>query len=150
MTQATGKRTLALVVDDDPATRSLEADVLESAGFAVVQAKNGEDALRVAQERQPGVVLLDLALPTASGFDVLRMLKRRPATSEIPVLLVSAYASLVEDCASRGASSCLAKPFDIDNLLSEVRGVLDQPSRAATISREERPAARVGKTGASP
>jgi DNA-binding response OmpR family regulator len=118
------QQTLALVVEDDPSTRMLEAELLEDDGFDVVQARNGEDAVRLAQERQPGVVLLDIALPTASGFDVLRTLKGRKATSQIPVVLVSAYAGLVEDCKRRGANACVQKPFDVDALIAQVRGVL--------------------------
>ncbi len=118
------KPTLALIVEDDPATRALETDVLEEGGFNVLQARNGEDALRLAQERRPGVVLLDIALPSASGFDVLQTLKGRPTTSQIPVVLVSAYADLVEDCERRGADACVQKPFDVDGLLARVRGVL--------------------------
>lgn len=121
----TGSRpALALVVEDDPATRALETDVLEEGGFDVLQARNGEDALRLVQERRPSVVLLDIALPTASGFDVLRTLKSRPATSQIPVVLVSAYAGLVQDCRERGANGCLQKPFDVDALLAQVRSVI--------------------------
>jgi CheY-like chemotaxis protein len=131
--------TLALVVEDDPATRALETELLEDDGFNVLQARNGEDALRLAQERQPGVVLLDLALPTASGFEVLRTLKGRPATSHIPVVLVSAYAGLVEDCERRGANACVQKPFDIDQLLSEVRGALRSANRGRDSLRSERP-----------
>jgi DNA-binding response OmpR family regulator len=119
--------TVALVVEDDPATRALETDVLEEGGFNVIQARNGEDALRLAKERRPGVVLLDIALPTVSGFDVLRTLRSRPATSEVPVVLVSAYAGLVDDCEQRGANACVQKPSDIDGLLAQVRGVL-QPA----------------------
>jgi CheY-like chemotaxis protein len=118
---------VALVVGDDPATRALETDVLEEGGFSVVQARNGEDALGLAQERRPGVVLLDIALPTASGFEVLRSLRSRPATSEVPVVLISAYAGLVDDCKQRGANACVQKPFEIDALLAEVRGLL-QPN----------------------
>ena len=124
MAATSTKPTLALVVEDDPATRALETDVLEEGGFNVVQARNGEDALRLAQERRPGVVLLDIALPSASGFEVLRTLKSRPATSQIPVVLVSAYAGLVDDCERRGANACVQKPFDVDALLAQVRGVL--------------------------
>lgn len=116
--------TVALVVEDDPATRSLETDILEDSGFVVLQARNGEDALRLAQEQQPSVVLLDLALPTASGFDVLRSLRSRPATAQIPVVLVSAYAGLVEDCDRRGADACVQKPFDVDALVAQVHGVV--------------------------
>ncbi len=129
MADTRSRPTLALVVEDDPETRALETDVLEGSGFNVLQARNGEDALRLAQERQPGVVLLDIALPTSSGFDVLRTLKSRPATAQIPIVLVSAYAGLVEDCEQRGADACVQKPFDIDGLLAHVRGVLSPQTR---------------------
>lgn len=104
-----------------PATRALETDVLEEGGFNAFEARNGEDALRLAQERRPGVVLLDIALPTVSGFDVLRTLRSRQATSEVPVVLVSAQAGLADDCEQRGANACVQKPFDIDVLLAQVR-----------------------------
>ncbi len=124
------KQTLALVVEDDPATRMLEAELLEDDGFDVLQARNGEDALRLAQERGPGVVLLDIALPTVSGFDVLSTLKNRAATAQIPVVLVSAYAGLVDDCKRRGANACVQKPFDVDTLLAQVHGVVRRGSTA--------------------
>ena len=60
--------TLALIVEDDPATRALEEEVLEADGFAVLTARNGDEGIRLACERRPGVILLDLALPTASGL----------------------------------------------------------------------------------
>jgi CheY-like chemotaxis protein len=123
---------LALIVEDDPATRALEEAVLEADGFAVLTARNGEEGIRLACERFPAVILLDLALPTASGFDVLKTLKSSPATRNIPVVLISAYAMLVENCATRGASACVQKPFDIDDLVSQVRRALripvDQPA----------------------
>jgi DNA-binding response OmpR family regulator len=64
------KRTLALIVEDDPATRVLEEILLEADGFAVLTARNGEEGIRLARERCPAVILLDLARPIASGFDV--------------------------------------------------------------------------------
>jgi CheY-like chemotaxis protein len=70
---------------------------------------------------------LDLALPTASGFDVLKTLKGTSDTAKIPVVLISAYANLVENCTARGASGCVQKPFDIDDLVSEVRLACGQP-----------------------
>jgi hypothetical protein len=70
------------------------------------------------------VILLDLALPTASGFDVLETLKSSPATVNIPVVVISAYVMLVENCVSRGASACVQKPFDIDDLVMQVRQAL--------------------------
>ena len=66
-------------------------------GYAVMEAKNGEEGLARAIEHGPDVVLLDLASPRMSGLDVLRELKRAPATAATPVLIVSAYALLVSD-----------------------------------------------------
>ena|ERR1051326_3806537 len=113
--------TLALIVEDDPDTRALEKEILEDAGFVVLTAKNGEDGIRLARERRPSVILLDLALPTASGFDVLKTLKSSPLTASIPVVLISAYAMLVDNCVARGASACVQKPFDIDHLVAQVK-----------------------------
>jgi len=121
MAQARTNATLALIVEDDPATRTLEEIVLQADGFAVLTAKNGEEGIRLARERCPEVILLDLALPTASGFDVLKTLKGSADTAHIPVVVISAYANLVENCGTRGASACVQKPFDIDDLVSEVR-----------------------------
>jgi CheY-like chemotaxis protein len=117
-------RTLALIVEDDPATRTLEEAVLEADGFAVLTAKNGEEGIRLAYQRRPTVILLDLALPTASGFEVLETLKSSPATVNTPVVVISAYAMLVENCVSRGAAACVQKPFDIDDLVMQVRHAL--------------------------
>ena len=124
MAQARTNATLALIVEDDPATRTLEEIVLQADGFAVLTAKNGEEGIRLARERCPAVILLDLALPTASGFDVLKTLKGSADTAQIPVVVISAYANLVENCGTRGASGCVQKPFDIDDLVSEVRFAL--------------------------
>lgn len=124
MTDKNKRPTLALVVEDDPDIRMLEVELLENDGFDVLEARNGEEALHLAREHQPGVVLLDIALPRASGFDVLRTLKSQQATSQIPVVLLSAYAGLVDNCQRRGANACVQKPFDVDALLAEVRSVL--------------------------
>jgi DNA-binding response OmpR family regulator len=115
---------LVLVIEDDPATRSIETIVLEDGGFAVVQASTGEVGIRLAQEHRPSVILLDLALPRMSGFDVLNTLKSASSTAHIPVVVVSAYASLVNNCAERGASGWVQKPFGRDELLAGVQSVL--------------------------
>lgn len=129
-----GERTLALIVEDDPATRALEEILLEADGFAVLTARNGEEGIRLARERCPSVILLDLALPSASGFDVLKILKGASDTAQIPVVLISAYANLVEDCVTRGASGCVQKPFDIDELVAEVRRALESVSKQPALA----------------
>jgi DNA-binding response OmpR family regulator len=134
MARVKTKSTLALIVEDDPATRALEEVLLEADGFAVLTAKNGEEGIRLAIERSPEVILLDLALPSTSGFDVLNTLKGDPTTAQIPVVLISAYANLVDDCATRGASGCVQKPFDIDEFVAEVRRALESVSKQPALA----------------
>jgi two-component system cell cycle response regulator DivK len=109
-----------LVIEDDPWTRTVTTALLAGEGYAVIEAKNGEEGLARAAEHRPDVVLLDLALPTMSGLDVLRALKRTPATSATPVLIVSAYASLMSEEDAQQAEAIIQKPFDCDDLVGQV------------------------------
>jgi CheY-like chemotaxis protein len=109
-----------LVIEDDPWTRTVTTALLAGEGYAVIEAKNGEEGLARASEHGPDVVLLDLALPTMSGLDVLRELKRTPATAATPVLIVSAYASLMSDQDAQHAEAIIQKPFDCDDLVGQV------------------------------
>src|SRR5438093_3025743 len=93
---ATGQRTI-LVIEDDPWTRTITTALLAGEGFAVVEAKNGEEGLNMARQHSPDAVLLDLALPTKSGLEVLRELKSDDATGGSPVIIVSAYGTLMND-----------------------------------------------------
>ena len=112
-----GQKTV-LVIEDDPWTRTITTALLAGEGFAVVEAKNGEEGLRQARTHAPDAILLDLALPTKSGLDVLRELKHDCSTESIPVIIVSAYASLMSDTDAGQAVGIVQKPFDYDELVS--------------------------------
>src|SRR3954453_8076225 len=101
-----------LVVEDDPAVRTLIAELLDEAGYAVLEAACGRQALRLAQEYVPTVVLMDQRLPDMSGLDVLEKLRTDAAPRYIPVILVSGLAQQLVD-GDHGADGVLAKPFDI-------------------------------------
>jgi DNA-binding response OmpR family regulator len=116
---ATGQRTV-LIIEDDPWTRTITTALLAGEGFAVVEAKNGEEGLKRALEHKPDAVLLDLALPTKSGLEVLRELKRDIATMGIPVIVVSAYGSLMSEQDTRQTAGVIQKPFDYDDLVGQV------------------------------
>ena len=115
----TGQKTV-LVIEDDPWTRTITTALLAGEGFAVVEAKNGEEGLRLAFEHLPDAVLLDLALPTKSGLEVLRELKSSISTMGIPVIIVSAYGTLMNDQDARQATGVVQKPFDYDELVGHV------------------------------
>jgi CheY-like chemotaxis protein len=104
-----------LVVDDDPAIRAFVTDALRDDGYRVVGAVDGE-ALALAREHRPAVVLLDLAMPRMDGAEVSRRLRADPATAGIPIILMSAQYDLRSLSADLPVQERLAKPFDLDRL----------------------------------
>jgi DNA-binding response OmpR family regulator len=120
MTVATLGQKTVLVIEDDPWTRTITTALLAGEGFAVVEAKNGEEGLHMAREHAPDAILLDLALPTKSGLDVLRELKGEDATQPIPVIVVSAYGSLMNETDAHQTAGVIQKPFDYDDLVGQV------------------------------
>jgi len=120
MTVVTPGQKTVLVIEDDPWTRTITTALLAGEGFAVVEAKNGEEGLQLARSHAPQAVLLDLALPTKSGLDVLRELKSDKTTSEIPVIIVSAYGALMNEADAHHAAGVIQKPFDYDDLVGQV------------------------------
>src|SRR4051812_49040909 len=120
MTVATPGQKTVLVIEDDPWTRTITTALLAGEGFAVVEAKNGEEGLQQARRHTPDAILLDLALPTKSGLEVLRELKADAATSDISVLVVSAYGALMSDTDAHHTVGVIQKPFDYDDLVAQV------------------------------
>jgi CheY-like chemotaxis protein len=120
MTVATSGQKTVLVIEDDPWTRTITTALLAGEGFAVVEAKTGEEGLTVARSHEPDAVLLDLALPTKSGLEVLHELKDDDRTQNIPVIIVSAYGSLMNQHDASQATGVIQKPFDYDDLVDQV------------------------------
>ena len=96
------------------------AEFLTDEGLAVEQAGDGRTGLRLAEQLQPDLILLDLALPIRSGLEVLEQLKRRRPTRDIPILIVSAYATILVGEATERADGVLPKPVDLKQLLDRV------------------------------
>jgi signal transduction histidine kinase/CheY-like chemotaxis protein len=84
------KGTTILVVDDDAANREWLRNILAPAGFAVIQAGGGREAIRLAKSRRPDLVLLDLMMPDVSGFEVVEALRADPATRRTPIMILTA------------------------------------------------------------
>ena len=101
-----------LVADDDMDNRAIAEDSLALAGYEVLQAVNGADALDVAVRQRPDLILLDLSLPEITGWEVARTLKERVETRAIPIIAFTAHALAGDDVKAK-ASGCddyLAKP----------------------------------------
>lgn len=112
-----------LVVDDEPPIRRLLELELSAAGYQVLLAANGMEALRRTRQERPDLIVLDMMMPGMSGFDLLRVFKSDPETAAIPVLIISVLADR-EKGLRLGAEEYLTKPLDTGRLLGTISGLL--------------------------
>lgn len=117
-----------LLVEDDPDIQLVARMALRRAGFTVVVAGNGAEALAAVPVENPDVILLDWMMPDMDGPEVCRRLKADPATSGIPVIFLTARSQKAEVARglALGAAGYIVKPFDAVNLGDEVKRVLGQ------------------------
>ncbi len=109
-----------LIVDDEPSILEYIGTVLEKTGYDVISCQNGADVMKLAQEQNPALILLDIMLPDIDGITVCRRVKSNPQTMHIPVIIVTSLtdAATVQDAHLFGAYDYLSKPFD-DKVLRE-------------------------------
>ena len=115
-----------LIVDDDPFIRKLIATTLEDvAGFELVEAGDGHDALAAAARERPELVFLDIEMPGPDGIEVCRRLREAPATARATIVILTAAAgdSAERDAETAGADLFLTKPFSPLELLTLVHGL---------------------------
>ena len=115
-----------LVVDDETDVVDLVRYKLNGAGFDVLTADNGLDALRLAREHRPDLIVLDLMLPEMTGEEVCRQLKKEPDTAAIPILMLTAKGQAGDRIAGLeiGADDYISKPFSPRELVLRVEAVL--------------------------
>jgi DNA-binding response OmpR family regulator len=123
-----GAMALILVVDDEPKITQLVRDYLESAGFGVVTAGDGREALMRAQTERPDLVILDLGLPQLDGLDVTRSLRR---DGDLPIIILTARDDETDRVIGLelGADDYVTKPFSPRELVARVRAVLRRRDR---------------------
>ncbi|WP_218568967.1 ATP-binding protein [Pseudomonas sp. 2FE] len=121
-----GPRRTVLVVDDVVANRALAMDLLGMLGFAVLEAENGEVALRLAEASVPDLILMDMVMPVLDGLETTRRARVLPALQAVPILIVSASATADDqaDALAAGANAFVAKPIDQQKLLQEIGSLL--------------------------
>jgi len=122
-----------LVVDDEPKIVGLARDYLEHAGFAVVSASDGSEALARARSDHPDLIVLDLGLPKLDGLDVARALRR---DSSVPIVILSGRSEETDKLVGLelGADDYVTKPFSPKELVARVRAVLRRVERPAPAS----------------
>ena len=115
-----------LVVEDEPDIRELVRYNLEQGGFRVVEAVDGEEALRRVGDEKPALVILDLMLPQGDGLEVCRVLRGRRETADLPIVMLTAKAAEVDRVLGLefGADDYVTKPFSPRELVARVRAVL--------------------------
>jgi len=133
--------TTVLIVDDQPDIVRLVRDYLERAGFRVLTAGDGEQALQVARSSHPDLVILDLTLPRLDGLDVARALRR---DGDVPIIMLTARTEESDRVAGLelGADDYVTKPFSAREMVARVRAVLRRTSGA----RAEDDLVRVGES----
>jgi len=127
-----------LVVDDDPKILKALEQALQQEGYEVLKAEDGLQALRVAQDAKPDLMILDIMLPKMDGFEVLAQLQ---STGGIPTLILSARGEEMDKVVgfNVGADDYLVKPFRLSELLLRVRAILRRTSGPAAPVDEDRP-----------
>jgi len=119
-----------MIVDDVQDIRELYEHFFEAEGARVITAADGVSALQVVLFHRPDVIILDLAMPRFTGFDVIRSLKGDPRTREIPVVVVSGQHDVRKAALEAGADAYIRKPVLPDQLLQQVKRTLRTPHTA--------------------
>ena len=119
-----------LIAEDNPVNRELLRELLESRGYSVTEASNGQEALGSIEESRPDILLLDLDMPVLDGFATVRRIRENPSRASLPVLAVTAYAMQGdrEKVLTSGFDGYLSKPIQSRLLFEELDRFLGKPS----------------------
>ena len=121
------KQPKILLVEDTEDNRFMMRRLLEMDGYEVVEARNGQEAVHLAEQEKPQLVLMDLSLPVIDGLAATRLVRRIPGLKETPIIAVSAHdtADFKEDALAAGCNSYITKPIDfaeLEKLIAELLG----------------------------
>ena len=122
---------LILIVEDNDKNRKLVRDVLTFKGYTTIEAETGEAGVRLAQERHPSLVLMDIRLPGIDGLEALRQLRAEPTTRDIPIMALTA--SVMSEDQQRivgaGFDGYQSKPINVTDFVAAVTQLLARPPR---------------------
>ncbi|MEM6488493.1 MAG: response regulator [Pseudomonadota bacterium] len=129
-------RKRALLVEDNDLNRLLFSEILIHAGFAVVPDATGESAFELARANALAIAVIDLALPSQPGLQLIRTLRQTPSTRGIPIIAVSAHARTEDGLAAleAGADLFFCKPVDTHRLAAALTALCDKGEREANVA----------------
>ena len=125
--QAEGRSRTVLIVEDSEDNRFMLRRLLEMSGYSVIEARNGVEAVNLAEKEEPSLILMDLSLPIIDGLAATRLIRQFPTLKETPIIAVSAHdtADFQAHALEAGCDRYVTKPIDfnqLDRLISEVLG----------------------------
>jgi two-component system cell cycle response regulator DivK len=112
------KKLTLLLVEDTEDNRFMMRRLLEMDGYRVVEAKNGQEAVKIAEQEEPALILMDLSLPVIDGLAATKLIRRLPAFRDVPIIAVSAHdtADFEQEALTAGCDSYITKPIDFVEL----------------------------------
>ena len=121
-----GERPKLLVADDEDDIRKMLVKRLDLAGYDVIEAVNGKEAVEYASKEKPDLVIMDVMMPEMDGFEATKLLRSRLETAVIPVIMLTAKKDKESELAGldAGADDYLTKPYDKDKLLARIKILL--------------------------
>jgi|ERR1700722_4939567 len=121
--------TTVLVAEDNLVNCELLRELLEARGYSVIEAPNGQEALRMIEQTHPDIVLLDIGMPVLDGFAVIRKIRENPSLATLPVLAITAYAMRGdrESVLNAGFNGYLSKPINSRDVTNEIERLLRGP-----------------------
>ena len=122
-----------LIVDDEDFFRAIVANGFQREGFTVLQADNGEDAVKIANTEVPELILLDLVMPGLLGFEVCQILRRDQRFAHTAIIIMSAksYKPDMDKAAELGADAYVVKPFDFPDLMTVAQENMNKRKNAS-------------------
>jgi len=128
---------LILVVEDNDKNRKLVRDVLTFKGYEIIEAETGEEGVRLAHERHPSLILMDIRLPGIDGIEALRQLRAEAATREIPIMAMTASVMTADrqKITDAGFDAFQSKPLKVSDFVAAVERLLDHPGKGGVQRR---------------
>ncbi|MDP8233370.1 MAG: response regulator [Candidatus Saelkia tenebricola] len=116
-----------LMIEDEPDQIKLVTLRLEANGYHVLSAVNAQNGIRLAQQEEPDLILLDMLLPDMNGLDVAGVLKKDPGVRDIPIIAMTAVGTpdIEQQCIQAGISGFVRKPYDSQELLAKIKERLE-------------------------
>lgn len=135
-----GRPIRIVYVEDDKDIRFPISQILTILGYEVMCANNGQQGIEAAESWKPDIILMDLRMPVMDGPTAIRLLRRNPATSDIPIFVLSAYsdAKTRDLCKHLGVNKFMSKPIDVDRVDAAIKETLKRQTRK-TVSQLRNP-----------